>query len=61
MPSGAQSNYGIKQHKTLEDIALKCLTCKQGKWVDAVHVCLRKTCKYLTSHKSAYWIGREGV
>ncbi len=43
------------------EIAVRCLTCLQGKWEGGRHVCLRRVCKYLTSKKSAYWIGKEGV
>jgi len=43
------------------EIARRCLTCRQGKWEGGKHVCLRRVCKYRTSRKSAYWIGKEGV
>jgi hypothetical protein len=44
-----------------EEIARNCLTCRQGKWVHGVHECLRRVCKYRTSRKSAWFIGKEGL
>lgn len=44
-----------RQPVTDEEIAKKCPTCTQGYWFHGVHVCKRRTCKYLTSRASIYF------
>lgn len=51
-----------KPKLSLEEIAMKCPTCKQGYFRrgDGVHVCKRKTCKYLAPSKASSWWIRYG-
>ncbi len=44
-----------RKKPTDAQIALKCVTCKQGKWDHGQHVCCRKKCKYETSKTSSYF------
>ncbi len=53
--NGKQSSVRSKPPLTDEEIARRCPTCAQGKWVHGVHCCMRRTCKYRTSKTSIYF------
>ena len=55
MTSGSARSLRSKRQLSDEEIARRCVTCKQGKWRLGVHYCLRNTCKYLTSKPSIYF------
>jgi len=46
---------GTRRPLTDEEIARRCPTCPQGYWWHGIHVCKRKTCKYLQPSKASIW------